>query len=120
MIKHDPYIRRCELHRVIDGDTVVLQIDMGFHCLTLQKVRLLGIDTPEIRGEERTKGLAAKEFVENWFALHLVNGTKVFVSTEKSDSFGRWLGEIYAEGQAVSLNSQLMAKGHAVPYKRRR
>ena len=101
-----------EVVRVVDGDTIDLRIDLGFHLTATLRFRLLGVDTPE-RNEE---GWAeASRFSKEW-----LNGKKVRIRTFKSDSFGRWLGMIYEEDvDYVSvLNEALIDSGHAVEYKR--
>ena len=60
---------RCEVTRVVDGDTIDVDIDLGFNIKYSERVRLLGINTPETRTrdlEEKAKGLEAKDFVINW------------------------------------------------------
>ena len=83
--------------RVIDGDTVVLSIDNGFHSRYETSVRLLGFDAPEVRTrdlEEKGRGLLAKQRLEE---LIYSEGYDIYIRTEKSDSFGRWLGIIYLD-----------------------
>lgn len=58
------YEYRATLDRVVDGDTVYLVVDLGFHIQVRMSFRLLGIDTPEVRGEERPEGLVAKAALE--------------------------------------------------------
>lgn len=104
--------------RVIDGDTVEVVVDVGFHVARTERVRLLGVDTPELfRGsvEEREKGRAAREFTESWFDVHQHEGINwpFFMRSEKGDSFGRWLGSIECcEGH--KLADDLISSGHAV------
>lgn len=91
---------------VVDGDTVDLVIDVGFKMTTYQRVRLLGIDTPE-RGQV---GFAeAKNYVER----RLLD-KNVIVETYKSDAFGRYLANIIVDG--VNINDDLITLGLAIPY----
>lgn len=102
------------VQRVVDGDTIDLVIDVGFKMTTVQRVRLLGIDTPE-RGEP---GWAeATEFTKNW--LDTWQG-KIRVETHKTDSFGRYLAYLYAKTDVrrQALNVELVSSGHAKPYVR--
>ncbi len=109
----DNYTRRAKLIRVIDGDTVVLSIDLGWASSIEEHVRLHGLDTPEIRGPEREEGLHYKEYVEDWFAN---NGSVVILESRAfsrsgrvgKDKYGRTLGEIYSLG-GESLNERLKA-----------
>lgn len=83
---------------VYDGDSYTLRIDVGFHLYTVVKVRLKGADTYELRGgTEETKDLAraGKRFALDWFGGRLNCGHVVLIRTEKTDNFGRWLGEVY-------------------------
>lgn len=105
------------LVRVVDGDTVILKIDLGFKVEIEQSCRLYGLDTPEIIGESRVAGLAAKTFVET--SLSTAVG-KLRVRTHKPgrDKYGRYLVELfYTSGENdVCLNEQLLTLGYAKPY----
>lgn len=114
------YEYRCKLRKVVDGDTVDIDVDLGFGVwLQDERVRLYGIDTPESRTrdlEEKKYGLAAKEYVKNflddeWLTLK----TKEYDSKGK---FGRILGELWRTSSHAdkSLNDYLVEKHHAVPY----
>lgn len=77
---------------IIDGDTFDMDIDLGFHIHIHERVRLLGVDTPEKFGEEKELGLIMKKFAEDNFL-----GKEVVIKSQKpdalinTDSFGRWL-----------------------------
>lgn len=104
------YTYEAELVRVIDGDTVVLDIDLGFETwLRNQTIRLYGLNTPEITGEEKPEGLKVKAWMEERLA-----GREIVLQSiqDKNDSFGRWLGIIFADGENV--NEELLAQGVAV------
>jgi len=105
--------RVTDVIRVIDGDTVDLRIDIGFHLSAALRFRLRSIDTPE-RGAERWAD--AKTFAEQWFAAKM-GIEEVRAMTSKGDSFGRWLAHVYT--RAGSLNEALLTAGLAVPYLRR-
>jgi micrococcal nuclease len=106
----DLYNYKATIIEVVDGDTVTALIRLGLYLTATHRLRLLGIDTPELRGPTREAGLAAKAFVVE----HLL-GRDVIIHTEKDDAFGRWLGLIYLDG--VPFNDLLIAAGHAVPYR---
>lgn len=103
--------------KVVDGDTVDLelsrQLDLGFHvhvaASTVQRVRLLGVDTPE-RGQPGWR--EAGEYVRQW--LEDAEQDDLTCATRKGDSFGRYLATITA-GLAC-LNDDLISAGHAIPY----
>ena len=101
-----------EVLRVVDGDTLDLLIDLGFDLTLKQRVRLLYVDTPELRSrdlEEKVAARAAKVFVEE-----VVKDSDITVNTTKADSFGRYLAEIFVNGQ--SLNQRLLDEGFAKKY----
>lgn len=114
------YLRIATLHRVIDGDTVELMVDLGFRRYSRERIRLLGIDAPEIRGPARLQGLAAMQFASHWFAEAEIAGDRILLVSHRADSFGRWLGSIYRLGPdgelGESLADALMATGHATLY----
>lgn len=106
---------RCKILRVVDGDTVDVDLDLGFKIvLSKERVRIAGIDTPESRTrdlEEKKFGLASKE------RLKQLLGKTAVVRTMKPDSkekFGRILGDFIVNGKSVS--EILIEEGYAVPY----
>ncbi|MDC1426866.1 thermonuclease family protein [Gammaproteobacteria bacterium] len=109
------YDYQCKIVRVIDGDSIILDIDLGFsHWIHGESVRLYGVDCPECRSrdkEEKAAGFLAKEFVED--ALH-VGGTYRLQTKEKG-KFGRYLGTIYLTDD-TSINAALVTEHLAVPY----
>ena len=109
------YEYRAIIRRVVDGDTVDITLDLGFDILYNNRIRLLGIDTPESRTrdlEEKKLGLAAKERVRELCPV----GSTVTVKTTKDGrgKFGRILGEIYVGD--VNVNKLLVEEGHAIEY----
>lgn len=108
------YRYQAKLIRVIDGDTVVLEIDQGFKQFRHdQHARLLRVNAPELHGPEASKGLDAQMFTQTWFMGH----PAVYIESYRDrevDSFGRILVIIYREGDPVSLNDALLTAGKAV------
>ena len=89
------YKYRCKILRVVDGDTVDVDIDLGFGVwLHKERIRIMGIDTPETRTRdlvEKQFGLLAKEFVKE---LMPVGSSQVIMTTkDKTGKFGRILGD---------------------------
>jgi micrococcal nuclease len=108
------YEYKADVTKVYDGDTITCNIDLGFGVvLKGQKIRLSGIDTPEIRGDERADGLISKEFVSN-----LILDKEIIIKTEKDSKgkYGRWLGEVFLPDMETSINKLLLETGHAKEY----
>jgi micrococcal nuclease len=115
----DPYVYRIRsVHKVVDGDTIDADIDLGFDISLTKRIRLAGIDTPESRTrdqEEKKLGLEAKE----WLKSHLKDAENIIIRTEKPDStekYGRIIGYLYVNGEETSLNSQMITEGYAWEY----
>tara|TARA_Y100001968_G_scaffold311053_1_gene332664 strand:- start:2 stop:394 length:393 start_codon:yes stop_codon:yes gene_type:complete len=104
----------CVITRIIDGDTIDVDIDLGFDCwLHRQRIRLYGIDTPESRTrdlEEKKYGLAAKAFVEKFIPL----GSTALLNTKEKGKYGRYLGDFKVKNQW--LCTELLKHRHAVRY----
>lgn len=106
------------VHRWVDGDSVILDIDCGFSVyLAKQSVRLMGIDTSETRGgtpELKWLGNLAKQYVNDVCPV----GSDVIIKTalDKKGKFGRILADIYKGAGMVSLNEELKQKRLAVDY----
>ena len=104
--------------RVVDGDTIEVDIDLGFSTvIKKQRVRFKGIDTPETRTRdlvEKEAGLRAKERVEGLCPLGSIITLRTTI--DKSDKYGRILGESFVPGVIQSVNQLLLEEGHAVVY----
>ena len=116
------YEYKCKIDRVVDGDTVDVDIDLGFGIwLRKERVRLYGIDTPECRTrdlEEKKYGLAAKSFVQDLLPV----GSMQTLRTRKDDKgkFGRILGEFVVYDTLVdalrTLNQIMIDRHYGVEY----
>ena len=110
------YEYRCRIDRVVDGDTVDVDIDLGFGVwMKKQRIRLYGVDTPESRtrdAEEKVFGNLAKNFVQ----VRLPVGSNQVLRTklDGKGKFGRLLGE-FVIGE-TTLNSLLIESNNAVKY----
>lgn len=108
---------RAQLVRVIDGDTLDVTIDQGLHTHRTERVRLLGVNTPETKGPTRPAGLAAAAFVTDWLAtVPFDEDWPLIVRTERDDAFGRWLARVWRVNDGRCLNDDLLAAGHAIPF----
>jgi len=108
------YEYKCKLVHIVDGDTVDVDIDLGFGVtLTNERVRLIGIDTPESRTSDKVEkvfGLAAKYRVTEL----LENNEFTLISSEFKGKFGRILGDFNLNGELLS--TILLREHQAVPY----
>ena len=102
------------LVKIVDGDTVDVLIDLGFNTTKKERVRLLGIDTPESATKdlaEKKLGIEAKEYITQWFTKN----TPFRLQTTKDDKYGRILG-VFTGLDGKTLNSRLVDEGYAWAY----
>lgn len=110
------YSYKAKVDRVVDGDTIDVVIDLGFKITTHQRIRMLGINTPETynvkkESEEFKKGLIAKQYTERRLAE---NKNEIKLDTEKTtEKYGRYLGTIWLADSQKSLNDELLENGLA-------
>ncbi len=109
------YRYRVYITRVVDGDTVDVDVDLGFSTvLKKQRVRMMAIDTPESRTrdlEEKFYGKQSKYFLEG-----LLKDQKIQLVSHDKGKFGRILGELFIDGLETSVNQTMINNNHAVPY----
>ena len=116
------YNYKISVLKVVDGDTIDAELDLGFDIKVKKRIRFMGINAPESRTrdlEEKARGLAAKDRVKA-----LLEGCKnIQLHSHGIGKFGRCLGEIFlatVDGQekltVESLNELLIREGHAVEY----
>jgi micrococcal nuclease len=104
--------------KVVDGDTIDVEIDLGFDISFSSRVRLAGIDTPESRTTDKVEkalGLEAKAYLKS----QIESAKTVVIKTEKMDSsekYGRILGWLFLDGSEVSMNEKMITDGHAWGY----
>jgi len=114
------YEYRCKVVKIIDGDTVDVDIDLGFGVwLKKERIRMFGIDTPESRTrdlEEKKYGNAAKEFITDM--LDDEGGIVLKTRKDKEGKYGRILGELWRTTDFAdkSINDYMIEKHHAVAY----
>jgi len=106
----------CKVTRVVDGDTIDVDLDLGFDIIYKCRVRLYGIDTPESRTrnkDEKVRGKLAAKFLQNAIS----NGENVILQTQLKDSkgkFGRVLASVLVDG--ININQQMVTNHLAVRY----
>ena len=116
------YTYKICLLKVVDGDTIDAEIDLGFDVSVKKRIRFMGINTPESRTrdlEEKARGLAAKDRVK-----HLLEGcNNITLKSHGVGKYGRCLGELFidtVDGKECltleSINELLIKEGHAVEY----
>jgi micrococcal nuclease len=116
------YTYKIKLDRVIDGDTIDAEIDLGFNVSIKKRIRFAGINTPESRTrdlEEKARGLAAKERLKDI----LEGANTIQLNSHGVGKYGRCLGELHVDvvdGKdfltLVNVNELLIKEGHAVEY----
>ena len=109
----------CKVERVVDGDTIDVNIDLGFDIHHSARVRMMGIDPPESRTRnlaEKALGLASKARLKEMLKGQKV---KLLTSKEGKGKFGRVLADVIIidkQGTETNCNQQLIEEGHARPY----
>jgi micrococcal nuclease len=111
------YEYRCKLLRIIDGDTLELDVDLGWDVHIIGTVRLSGIDAPENRGITKIEGRAAQLWLMSAVrkrepedpAPTLTIRTK----KDKTGKYGRMLAELFVQGDPASVNVRMVEAGHA-------
>jgi micrococcal nuclease len=110
----EPFIYRLKaVAKVVDGDTLDLELDLGFSITLRQRVRLYGIETPDVRTMdpiEKAKGQESQAFVSQWFE----RSGGVLVRTSKEEKYDRMLADCYREGEP-NLCTELLDRGLARP-----
>jgi micrococcal nuclease len=104
-----------KINRVIDGDTIDVDIDLGFWVTVSYRVRLKDIDAAETRTldvEEKKEGVKARL----WLEKELARKGEWIIETHKEDKYGRILGTLYFVGDPVTLNERMLNEGIAKPY----
>lgn len=103
------YHYRGTVVKVYDGDTVTVDIDVGFNIsMKKEKIRLYRINTPEVRGVEKPQGIISRD----WLRERILNKQIMLVTVkDKKGKYGRWLADIWIDG--VCVNDELVEKGLA-------
>ena len=113
--KENMFEYKCEVIKVVDGDTVDVNIDVGFSIFHKARVRMYGMDTPESRTrdlDEKARGLISKQFIVDKVA----NAKEIIIKTHKDGKgkFGRVLGKIFIDGE--NINQSMIDQSLAVEY----
>ena len=106
------YTYKAKLDRVVDGDTIDANIDLGFDITIHKRIRLAGIDTPESRTrdlEEKARGLASKDKL-----VELLGDGDFILESKEVGKYGRVLGTLIVDN--ININDTLVKEGFAVEY----
>ena len=107
------YEYRAFVRKVYDGDTITVDIDLGFDVvLKAQKIRLVRINAPEVRGKERPEGLKSRDALRSKIGNKWI---KIKTQKDKKGKYGRWLGEVWIDDTCI--NDWLIKEGYASQYK---
>lgn len=108
----ETYTRNATITGVHDGDTVSLDVDLGYEIHVNVSCRLLGINAPELN---TPAGKTSAAYLQQ----RLPVGTKLTAQTTKgdeNDKYGRYLADLFVDGQVKSINQEMIDQGLAVPY----
>jgi len=107
------YSYQAKILKVIDGDTVQAEVDLGFHIKMTMNLRLLGINTPEMNSKIAAEVKAAREAKDFLVGIVLNKVVSVLTVKDRTEKYGRMLATIIFEGQ--NINQLLINGGHAKP-----
>ena len=105
------YNYKAKIIDVYDGDTVTAIVDLGFLHFQEMKLRLYGIDTPELRGAEKEAGIVVRDLVRE---MILNKEVEIHSYKDKQGKYGRYLANIIVDD--LDINKWLVDNGHAKPY----
>ena len=105
------YTYNAKVLKIIDGDTIDVLIDVGFHINITHRLRVARVDAPELAGATHDAGVAVKEWL-----MDQILDEDVLIKTEKSDSFGRYIAEVQYRG--VNVNDEMLELKLVTQYKR--
>lgn len=108
-----PYTYRATVTEVYDGDTITADVDLGFDVHYQARLRVLGIDAPEMTGPEKPRGIVTRDEVRR-----LILNREVVIASRKREKYGRWLADVtfILDGRRTDLAAHLIAQGLAEPY----
>ena len=99
---------------VWDGDTIDLLIDCGFNQFARQRIRVLGVNTPEMRGHEKSLGILSRQKTLEWLSKAKTGQGRwpLIIETKKVDNFGRWLATVQRKSDGQFLTDYLLDLGY--------
>jgi len=124
------YNYKARILRVIDGDTFLLDVHLGFNVHITEKIRLLGVNTPEKFGvkkgsDEYKAGVAASQWVMTELGaafdpkgcpIDTDIDVRIVTTKDKKGKYGRYLATVYVDGDNESINTKLIKMGFGAEY----
>jgi micrococcal nuclease len=105
------YAYNAKVITVYDGDTITVDLDLGCGVwLRNLKIRLYGINAPELRGKEKPKGIKSRDWLREKI---LGKSVKIKTIKDRKGKYGRLLGRIWEKDHPVSINQQMVTEGLA-------
>lgn len=107
-----------KITKITDGDTFRATINIGFDILLIdQRIRLYGIDAPEIKGKEKKRGIKTQKRLK-WYLIDYGQEVRIVLAKKKKDKYGRRLGRIFVKNKRgiwINVNESLINDGMAIP-----
>ena len=107
---------KAKLTRIIDGDTIAAEIEVGFDIFIRKRIRLWGIDAPETRSRDKKEVQDGKNTLRRLAAILAASDGEFELITHGDGKYGRCLGEIFVKDQTESVNQILINEGLAEKY----
>ncbi len=105
-----------KIYKIYDGDTITVELDLGFGVHKKEKLRLANIDAPEIRGKSRPEGLKSKDWLVEQLLVSKNSDIPLIIKTNKDrkGKYGRYIAEIFIND--ISINEKMITEGFATRY----
>jgi len=111
------YLYHAKIDRIIDGDTIVVFLDLGLDLTSKQTLRLSRINAPEKRGVEKVYGLQSEKAIDEWKAILDCTDSHVEIETTKKGKYGRYIAEVWfrfkPENEMQNLSDYMVTAGFA-------
>ena len=104
------YEYKAKIVDVYDGDTFTFEVDLGFSITVKEKIRLAGINTPEVRGKSKPEGIMVRDYVRS-----MILGKEVMIQVFKKGKFGRYVAYVFFDnltGIPCNLTEHLLEKNY--------
>jgi len=105
--------------KIYDGDTITIEVDLGFGVTKKEKLRLAFIDAPEIRGESRPEGLKSRDWLREVLYSAEKEDKIIIARTirDRKGKYGRYIAELFLDDtEGISINQRMINEGYALVY----